>query len=414
MKIPSASLSAVTALFVCLTAAHASPNDPASLEFFEKEIRPLLASRCYECHSAQTATPFAGLRLDRREDLIKGGRLGTGRSSGQAGGEPPDPPHPGTAGADATHRGPVRCADPVADRVGEDGSALDRCRGGCGGSGRNFPTGSAQAQPLGLAARPIRPSASGERDRVAAAAHGPVHSGQTGARGVGTGGAGGPVHPDPAPFLRSAGTPAPPRRGPGVRRRHLPASLRNPGGRLPGLAPVRRAVGPPLDGPDPLCRIPRQSGRPQGALRLALPRLPDSGSERRRALRPVDPGTPGGRPASLSQDEPGPGDQRVPPGHGSLPHGGAWVPAGGPAGRSHQVDRQPGRRRIQGLSGTHHLVRALPRPQVRRHQPGGLLRPVRRALRSPPDPAGHRRSGAPRLGTEPALGVEGGDPLAAG
>ena len=69
-------MSAVIALFVCLSAALASPTDPASLEFFEKEIRPLLANRCYECHSAQTATPFAGLRLDRREDLIKGGVSG--------------------------------------------------------------------------------------------------------------------------------------------------------------------------------------------------------------------------------------------------------------------------------------------------------------------------------------------------
>ena len=61
---------------VCLTSAPASPTDPASLEFFEKEIRPLLANHCYECHSADTATPFAGLRLDRRDDLIKGGVSG--------------------------------------------------------------------------------------------------------------------------------------------------------------------------------------------------------------------------------------------------------------------------------------------------------------------------------------------------
>ena len=60
----------------CLTAALASPTDPASLEFFEKEIRPLLVNHCYECHSADTATPFAGLRLDRRDDLIKGGVSG--------------------------------------------------------------------------------------------------------------------------------------------------------------------------------------------------------------------------------------------------------------------------------------------------------------------------------------------------
>ena len=41
-----------------------------------KRDPPLLANHCYECHSAETATPFAGLRLDRRDDLIKGGVSG--------------------------------------------------------------------------------------------------------------------------------------------------------------------------------------------------------------------------------------------------------------------------------------------------------------------------------------------------
>ncbi|MCY3777925.1 MAG: PSD1 and planctomycete cytochrome C domain-containing protein, partial [Candidatus Aminicenantes bacterium] len=76
MKILSSRKSAGSTLLVWLTAALASPTDTASLEFFEKEIRPLLANHCYECHSADTATPFAGLRLDRRDDLIKGGVSG--------------------------------------------------------------------------------------------------------------------------------------------------------------------------------------------------------------------------------------------------------------------------------------------------------------------------------------------------
>ena len=76
MKVLSVSISAGFPLLVCLTAALASETEPASLEFFEKEIRPLLANHCYECHSAETATPFAGLRLDRRDDLIKGGVSG--------------------------------------------------------------------------------------------------------------------------------------------------------------------------------------------------------------------------------------------------------------------------------------------------------------------------------------------------
>ncbi len=42
-------------------------------EFFESKIRPILAGRCYGCHS-ENAT--AGLRLDSREGLLKGGRSG--------------------------------------------------------------------------------------------------------------------------------------------------------------------------------------------------------------------------------------------------------------------------------------------------------------------------------------------------
>ena len=42
-------------------------------EFFESRVRPLLAARCYGCH-AENAT--AGLRVDSREALLKGGRSG--------------------------------------------------------------------------------------------------------------------------------------------------------------------------------------------------------------------------------------------------------------------------------------------------------------------------------------------------
>ena len=42
-------------------------------DFFENRVRPLLAAKCYACH-AQTAT--AGLRLDSREALLKGGGRG--------------------------------------------------------------------------------------------------------------------------------------------------------------------------------------------------------------------------------------------------------------------------------------------------------------------------------------------------
>jgi mono/diheme cytochrome c family protein len=52
--------------------APANPtNDAAGIEFFEKSIRPLLASRCFECHGAQKQK--GSLRLDSRAAALKGG-----------------------------------------------------------------------------------------------------------------------------------------------------------------------------------------------------------------------------------------------------------------------------------------------------------------------------------------------------
>ena len=50
--------------------------DDASLEFFEKEVRPILVNRCFECHSGGARTPKGGLRLDSREAILKGGDTG--------------------------------------------------------------------------------------------------------------------------------------------------------------------------------------------------------------------------------------------------------------------------------------------------------------------------------------------------
>lgn len=50
--------------------------DPASLEFFEKEVRPVLARHCYECHSSRAAQVFGELRLDGEAAILQGGRSG--------------------------------------------------------------------------------------------------------------------------------------------------------------------------------------------------------------------------------------------------------------------------------------------------------------------------------------------------
>src|SRR5687768_2161043 len=59
-------------------AASSSPPtfSDESLEFFEKEVRPLLVKRCFECHSGEAKELQAGLRLDSREAVLKGGDTG--------------------------------------------------------------------------------------------------------------------------------------------------------------------------------------------------------------------------------------------------------------------------------------------------------------------------------------------------
>ena len=52
-----------------------SESSPADLEFFEKQVRPLLVAKCYECHSQEKKVK-GGLRLDIREGWVKGGDTG--------------------------------------------------------------------------------------------------------------------------------------------------------------------------------------------------------------------------------------------------------------------------------------------------------------------------------------------------
>jgi hypothetical protein len=54
----------------------ASDATREQIDFFEKKIRPLLVTHCFECHSAGSKKLQAGLRLDYREGLIEGGESG--------------------------------------------------------------------------------------------------------------------------------------------------------------------------------------------------------------------------------------------------------------------------------------------------------------------------------------------------
>ncbi len=50
--------------------------DPAGLEFFEKNIRPIFSEHCYKCHSAAEGVSKGGLIMDSRAALLAGGDQG--------------------------------------------------------------------------------------------------------------------------------------------------------------------------------------------------------------------------------------------------------------------------------------------------------------------------------------------------
>ena len=58
--------------------------DAPSLEFFEREVRPILVERCFECHGASSEEPKGGLRLDSRALAIAGGDTGPALVPGDA------------------------------------------------------------------------------------------------------------------------------------------------------------------------------------------------------------------------------------------------------------------------------------------------------------------------------------------
>ncbi len=59
---------------------------PEEFEWFEREIRPLLAEHCFSCHSSTVEHPKGGLRLDSRAGLMAGGDSGPAAIAGDVDG----------------------------------------------------------------------------------------------------------------------------------------------------------------------------------------------------------------------------------------------------------------------------------------------------------------------------------------
>lgn len=53
-----------------------TPNE--GIDYFETNIRPLLAANCYGCHSAKLDKPMGGLLLDTKAGMMRGGKSGAG------------------------------------------------------------------------------------------------------------------------------------------------------------------------------------------------------------------------------------------------------------------------------------------------------------------------------------------------
>ncbi|MGI8966608.1 MAG: DUF1549 domain-containing protein, partial [Limisphaerales bacterium] len=63
-------------LLLASNLASVAAPDAASLDFFEKKIRPIFVEHCYKCHSSQSEKVKGGLWLDTQEGLRKGGDTG--------------------------------------------------------------------------------------------------------------------------------------------------------------------------------------------------------------------------------------------------------------------------------------------------------------------------------------------------
>ena len=75
-----ATIGCIATLATCLAPSSVAQDG----DFFERQVRPILANRCYACHGPHAGEGQAGLRLDSLAGMLAGGRSGPAIVPGQA------------------------------------------------------------------------------------------------------------------------------------------------------------------------------------------------------------------------------------------------------------------------------------------------------------------------------------------
>ncbi|WP_164103595.1 PSD1 and planctomycete cytochrome C domain-containing protein [Candidatus Laterigemmans baculatus] len=71
---------------IATDASAPAETTPEAVEFFERQVRPLLAAKCFACHSDATDEPKGGLRLDSLDAVLHGGDSGPAATAGDVDG----------------------------------------------------------------------------------------------------------------------------------------------------------------------------------------------------------------------------------------------------------------------------------------------------------------------------------------
>src|SRR5687768_11571845 len=72
------------ALLVFCSALLPTCGSAQDTAFFESKIRPVLAAKCYACHSSKLKAPMGSLVVDTKAGLLKGGASGPALVPGKA------------------------------------------------------------------------------------------------------------------------------------------------------------------------------------------------------------------------------------------------------------------------------------------------------------------------------------------